>query len=887
MTRMRLLTKRLTVVAAIVACCMQAMGAAISSDLIGEGKWVTLKTDNGYYFYAIEEDGQAKLGQTASAPNEQNYAQYCWQIEGNATEGYTFRCLQYENREKGKMYITNPATLGTNSQEVVLSTQGSRYLYTDKRQLQLAANQNLYLAFYSSSYRTIRLHNSEDYVGSRMTIALMEEWQVESLTDGGAILLDGGARYNNTEFRHGSSIHSSNVSTIQALAVSGYGTPSIAVENSTHTITLTYSSTQSGTVTKQAPTDGENAATGTNGTIWLMNASDYITNTSGAFTNVPAGKAWQIEAVVENVSQSQTDPSFNQWGSTILASTADPFNTQYWNNFQLYQHSPTHNSPNTLNFKASKANGYDHIIAQNASVKGKNYKVIVRYNGEYVYVIRTIMLDANLQETEAVYDNVWVSSRKQNEINQLSCALPTGINLKSLRISIAEEANLLEGFEYALINTGAERYLTGASTDNHSLMAADASKYTLEWTGNEDLTYTETDGALHKSFYIKLLSGSAAGYLTADGNTTTDKAQAQTYVFTTNGQIAPITAKNTISGEWTLDGKNVWEWDFFANFYVEVSGNRNGGLRYQKGNAEQTAQGGSYLELPASVRVEQLANSSQPGYMAMISKEEVSILVKYTEMGNTFFHIGPKNEQANLYYWDGTRLVSYSTTNSKSGVVTEWGEQGNCALYTIEQATAIPVKMSQNTVGTDADNRYYGSIYCPNAITLPDGVSAYRLDRTDADRYILKDIISTELPANTAAILVCDYDASGSWTLKPTDNSASSENNLLQGSVLAQPNSYRTGESSNCYVLSGKYGIGFYPYTGDKVPAFKAYYTSESLSPERFVFLFSEEESTTTGCEETATLPESDGKYYDVLGRAVAQPQRGHIYICNGRKLIY
>lgn len=183
------------------------------------------------------------------------------------------------------------------------------------------------------------------------------------------------------------------------------------------------------------PFTGDYVVVGDDGVQRTLYAVNYITNTSTnsdgskKFVTVPVGKAWQMEMVVENTNKSGADPHFNEYGSTILASNGDPFNQKYMGDFQVYQHAPTHKSPNTLNFKASKADGYDHIIAQGASVANKNYKVIVRYNGDKVYVIRTIILDDQLQETTEVYNNVWVSVQAQNAISQMSTALPAGINL--------------------------------------------------------------------------------------------------------------------------------------------------------------------------------------------------------------------------------------------------------------------------------------------------------------------------------------------------------------------------------------------------------------------------------------------------------------------------
>lgn len=905
----------LTIIISIF-CTMQMIAAAIPTEYIGDGKWVTLKTENGYYFYALEEGGQIKLGQTQHAPTAANYAAYCWQIEGNATDGYRFCCLKYENVDgtvtppANKRYITNPATLATNNQEVLLTNTPSYYYFTANHQLQLKADNTLYLAFYSSRYNSIRLHNSADYIGSKMIIGGIYDWSVAAVVYGteedgeghpqGTYLPGGGVSYDSQNYLHGSSLTLSDeaLSHLSLIDVTGYRKSTIKIDTENRYVVAYYVGDSDYTYLNATTTkDSHPVITGANNTVWSLDAKNYITNTSGHYTNVPNNKAWQMEMIVQNTTtEGQTDPSFNKWGSCILSSNGDPLNTYYWGDFQIYQHAPTHSSPNTLNFKSSKADGNDHIIAQGASVKNKSYKVIVRFNGNNIYIIRTIILDNNLQETNQVYNNVWVSARPQNPITQMSCALPTGLNLHTLKISIAEESNLLDGVDYAIQNKVTKDYLNGGSSSNsYSAYAGDAAKLQIEWTGSQDLTYSEGDGGLHNSFYIKVVD--ADKYLGASNTLVGDKSSAQPFIYTTNNRIAPITAKNTLGTEWAINTtNNTWDFDFFANFYVEVAGNNNGGLLYQKGGKQQTATNGNYIELPSGVLVEQMANSSQVGYSAAISKADIRLKVAYTPLDNTFYNITEKSSsQTNLYYWykDQNKLVTYSTTNSQSGNVTEWGDKGDCSKYTIEKAASIPVKLNRDTQG---DNKYYGSIYCPNPLTLPEGVRALRLEKVDDDKYLLRPILSNGaevkvLPANTPAVLVSDSesDLSGNWPLNLNDWTPAPTVNLFTGSYVDKDNpGSGQGANSSIYVLSGKNGIGFYPYTGAMIPAFKPYYeapqaTQQNIS--RFMFVFDDVE---TSCmpvvfDDVATTP---SVVYDLMGRRVSAVQKGRLYIINGKKCL-
>lgn len=904
--------KHLFLILTTLFCTSQMMAAEIPSKFVGEGNWVTLKTENGYYFYAIEEDDQVKLGQTQIAPkgdgvvsanDPHHYSRYCWLIDGNATDGYTFRCLHYD--DKGRKYIANPSNLVTNTAEVVLANEGSKYLYTENHQLQLKDKTDLYLAFYSRNYNTIRLHNSANYIGSKMIIGGISDWSVAAVVYGtekedgeghpqGTYLPNGGIINEGINYLHGSSLRLADVSNLSIIPIDGYQHSTIKIDNENHYIVAYYIGNESHVTYSNAVfpiPDGGNAVTGADNTIWALDAKNYITNTSGNYTNVPAGKAWQMEMVVQNTNSSGNDPSFNKWGSCILASTGDPLNTYYWGNFQVYQHSPTHSSPNTLNFKSSKGDGMDHIIAEGNSVDHKNYKVIVRYNGDKIYLIRTIILDKDLHETNTVYNNVWVSARQQVEINHMSCALPTGLNLKSLAISIAEESNLLEGVDYAIQNIVGKQYLTGGNNEGtnwYSTFAGNAAKFQIEWTNIPDLTYG-LDGGLHHSFYIKIVDSNK--YIGPNNTIVDTKVQAQAFIYATNNKIAPITAHNTLGTAWTIGENNTWEFDFFANFYVEVAGNNAGGLKYKKNNTDQTATNGQYIELPSGVAVNQLANSSQAGFSAAISKQDIRLKTQYTPLENTFYNITENSSSTKkLYYWykSANKLVTYSTTNSLSGLEEVWGEKGDCSKFTIVKATSIPMSMSQ--VG----EKYYNTVYCPNALTLPDGVKAYRLSKVTAGKFGLKEIELSDnlLPANSPVVLISDDVVSSTyWTISTAPTTPVADNKFA--GVFMQTDNPGSGKglNSSIFVLGNKSGIGFYHYSAANIPAFKVYYVDEAQqasldsqsNAKKFSFLFEDE---ATSIEQISEKVSDDAVIYDLMGRRVSKMQDGHIYIVNGKKIL-
>lgn len=790
-------------------------------------KYYTLKTGTPESYFTCYANATV-LGKSAAAPSYDNLDNYLWRVVGDEINGYTL-----QNKATG-LYVQNPATIA-DAEKVRMTadaSNASKYKFVDNT-FQLVSDPSFYLASYSSSHDYMTIHDNSKYSGSKIT-----KNPVEKIV---------------------------------------------------------------------APQQGNNVIDG-NGSALLLKAAHYITNIDSEgkrkYDVVPEGKAWQISVdVMHEAGQKKT---FNQYGSCILSSTSDPVNTYYWNNFQVFEHAAPRK---TLNFKSNKADGNDHIIAQGHQVLTdagyENYRVIVRYNGDNVYIIRTIILNAEGNETSQVFNNVWIASRRQSQIDVMSCALPVGTSLKDLKISIAEESNLMEDVDYAIQNIKTEDYLTATfePTGWYSPWAGDAAHYQIEWTQSEDLTYTDSDGGLHHSFYIKCLVGDTYKYLGSNNNTVDNLQDAAAFIYSDNSnQIQPITAKEKVGDAWAINTtNNTWLWDFFANFYVEVDGNPAGGLTYMKGGVRQTATNGQYLELPAGVKVSQMANSSQAGFMAEISKQDIRIKVKYTSLENTFYYFTDKSTEAKtLYYWykgQGT-LVTYGSTNTDTGNIEPWGEKGDCSKFTITQAQTIPVRMNRNTVGTNADNRWYGTIYCPNQLTLPDGVTAYRLNSFSATSYLLKPIEGRLLPGCTPAVLVTDeatdVNPSGEWAINYKANNSIDDINLFSGVFLQTANTGNAGEKDNStvYVLgnqpvNGEQNLGFYPYDGTMIPAFKAYHelqTADGSAPLGFAFSF---DDSTEPEQLHVVTPDAVAVYYDMQGRSVAHPVPGHLYICNGKKIIY
>lgn len=634
-----------------------------------------------------------------------------------------------------------------------------------------------------------------------------------------------------------------------------------------------------------APEEGANAVTG-NGTIAILNAGNYITNRDAdgnvKYDKVPRGKAWQITVEVGN----EAANSYNEWGSTILASTINPFDNNYWNNFQLYQHSTSHNkSPNVLNFKSSYQ--YDHIIAGNASLydaaggKFKDYKVIIRYDGDKVYTIRTIV-----GNEDEVYNNVWISDRQQDDISVMSCALPEGTNLKSLAISIAEESNLMEDVDYAIQNIGSKKYVDGLFTDHllsSDIIASSAGKFQIKWTGSKDLVYTDTDGGLHNSFLLKVESADGTWkWVKADFSLTDNEEDAQPFIYSGNSKtIQPITAKEVVGSSWRADGSDKWMFGFFANFLVEISGNNNGGLKYKN----STYKNGNYIYLPASVEVNQMANASLPGFRAVISKGDVSLKVAYSPLNPVYYVFTEKTTGAEtIYYWDKSqsRLIQYAPNN---GGVDEWGEKGDASQWTITESASIPYSVAAFGYGTFVSGTRHA---------IPSGMQCY-IAKAAGESSIRFEEITGEIPAFEPVLVKASQ---GSYSLPviasgndktSIDAAVAVSGNLLTG-TLVTISSAHSGTDYTEYTLQKRDDLPkICPFSGTTLKGFRAYFKTSTLFPsgakaESMYVIFGDDATEIISLD---ARQNGAGVIYDISGRKViGSSAKGGVYIKNGKKFI-
>ncbi len=156
-------------------------------------------------------------------------------------------------------------------------------------------------------------------------------------------------------------------------------------------------------------------------TNWAKSATTLNSSIEGkgeSCTNVPLsqalvqGKLWEVSLNVT------TDgSSFNQWGSSLLATGTEPLGVSYDNGFQLYL-----KKDGSIILKMGSDEKHTFTNSQNVS----SFQVAVSHTADNVL---TVSVTAN-----GTTDTFNAGTYALNEIAQFCAALPTGVNISSLRV---------------------------------------------------------------------------------------------------------------------------------------------------------------------------------------------------------------------------------------------------------------------------------------------------------------------------------------------------------------------------------------------------------------------------------------------------------------------
>ena len=216
-----------------------------------------------------------------------------------------------------------------------------------------------------------------------------------------------------------------------------------------------------------------------------------------------------------------------------------------------------------------------------------------------------------------------------------------------------------------------------------------------------------------------------------------------------------------------------------------------------------------FNEAPGTLTFDIKGNSFSGGTFTVLSSangEDYTELASYTDLGDT-----QSEEFTSLAA--NVRYIKWIYTEKDSGNV----GLGNIGLTKPAAASTI------NLTGTLSDGRYWATFFSSSRYTLSEGAAAYTMNASNQLYRLGSD--GSIIPANTAVIIISD---TADITLtKDNGESAVAVNggaNILLGSDSPVAK-YTLPSGKKAYVL-GVYSatMGFYEFTGDGIPANKAYY---------------------------------------------------------------
>lgn len=195
--------------------------------------------------------------------------------------------------------------------------------------------------------------------------------------------------------------------------------------------------------------------------------------------------------------------------------------------------------------------------------------------------------------------------------------------------------------------------------------------------------------------------------------------------------------------------------------------------------------------------------------------------------------------------------------------------EGNGA-WAIEEVTSLPVTISSVGIAT---------LYSPVALTIPEGVNAYT--GAIGEGYISMTEIETTIPKNTGVYLVGNQ---GTYNFEIAADVDAIPNNCFTGTIptIANPG---TGSIYALGRADGEYG--FYKWSTGNLSGFKAYISTGSVGSNGFKIVFDDDDVTAVEAVIVNGQSSIVNGYYDLQGRKVAAPQKGQLYIHNGKKVLY
>lgn len=231
---------------------------------------------------------------------------------------------------------------------------------------------------------------------------------------------------------------------------------------------------------------------------------------------------------------------------------------------------------------------------------------------------------------------------------------------------------------------------------------------------------------------------------------------------------------------------------------------------------------------------------------------------------------------------------------SASGTTTGTSAGSDYAYWYVEQIESLPVHISATGYG-------YATLYCPVALEIPGGVSAYyvhaksssydKSGRSDIEYKLHLTPLLSVIPAATPVVLVGVPGTTYQCALR-YDNleSAPAGTSGLIGSCATQVTSAVAGSGTAFALQPSQQSetVGFYPWHQTNLTGFKCYYVeSVDIHAAYFRLVFGDE-VTSLDADMTST-DDSATAVYNICGQKVGDSLQGlpaGIYVRGGKKIV-
>lgn len=239
---------------------------------------------------------------------------------------------------------------------------------------------------------------------------------------------------------------------------------------------------------------------------------------------------------------------------------------------------------------------------------------------------------------------------------------------------------------------------------------------------------------------------------------------------------------------------------------------------------------------------------------------------------NTKFYIKIDGHTINAFSGDSGELLK------------KWDQADDAGgFWSFKKVTEVPV-----TIG----EAKWASVCMPFAVTLPEGVKAYKATACQNNSMTLTEITGT-IPAGIGFLLTTEVPNEYKLTIATGEATANVSDNLLKGATakrlgFVEGETFALGKSGNEAVFMKNGLTDANKNNKGYVPANKAYILTTDLNPATqaaamLQFNFGDD---TTGIDGVEVDNEKETIYYDLNGRRVLYPTQG-VYVTNTGKKVF